>query len=155
MKAEKLIANSDSTYQELLDTAERLWNQFHYLRVSIVPGFDRSIDQNSMLFELYTHIANWNYGNDIELARAECKLDIGLSILRRDDAHLNELCARTIDLLSREEQLAFIKTMSVTSDMSRDQATECISTIMDTYAAQGIIWPPYLTRDKKKLKRAA
>jgi hypothetical protein len=153
--SEKLIANSDATYAEAVATMERLWKVFHYLRISIIPGMDRSMDQNAMCFELYTHIADWFYGKDVDLARAECKLDIGLPILRRDDEHLNDLCGRTIDLLSREDQLAFIKTMSVTSDMSRGQATEYISRVMDTFSERGLLWPDYLTKEKRKARRAA
>lgn len=152
---EKLIANSELTFEDAVQTITRLWKIYHYLRISIIPGMDRSLDQNSMAFELYTHIADWFYGKDVEHARAECKLDIGLPILRRDDEHLNDLCGRTIDPLSREDQLAFIKTMSVTSDMSRGQATEYINRVMDTYSAQGLLWPDYLTRDKRKPRRAA
>jgi hypothetical protein len=148
--SEKLIANSQDTFDETIAKITSLWGIFHHLRISIIPGLDRSLDQNSMLFELYTHIADWFYGRDISLARAECKLDIGLPILRRDDPSLNDLCARSIDLLPREDQLAFISTMSITSDMSRGQATECINRIMDTYSERGLLWPDYLTRDKRK-----
>jgi hypothetical protein len=149
---EKLIANSKDTFEESLAKITSLWGIYHYLRISINPGMDRSLDQNAMFFELFTHIADWFYGGDIELARAECKLDFGLPILRRDDEQLNDLCGRSIDLLSREDQLAFIVNMSITSDMSRPQATECINKIMDTFADRGLLWPDYLTRDKRKPK---
>lgn len=151
---EKLIANSQKTFEAAIEEITHLWKIFHYLRINVIPGMDRSLDQNAMFFELYTHIADWFYGGDVELARAECKLDIGLPILRRDDPSLNDLCARSIDLLSREEQLKFIATMSVTSDMSRGQATECINRIMDSYSERGLLWPDYLTKDKRK-RRAA
>jgi hypothetical protein len=155
MIAQKLLANSDKSLSEMLSTLCDLWNRYHYLRVSVVPGVGRSIDQNSMFFELYTHIADWFYGGDVELARAECKLDFGLQILRRDDSSLNYLCARTLDLMSREEQLNFIQHMSVTSEMSRGQASDCISAIMDTFSARGLMWPDYLTKSNRQLQREA
>lgn len=147
--AVKITANSKNTFADLLDQLSELWDKYHYLRVTIVPGADRSIPQNDMFFELYTHIADWFYGGDVELARAECKLDIGLDILRRDDPILNEVCGQSLDLLPREKQLMFIKTMGITSEMSRGQATECITRIMDTYSEQGLMWPGYLLKKKK------
>ena len=151
--SEKYTANSEQTFADLLDRITELWHEYHYLRVSIVPGADRSIPQNDMFFELYTHIADWFYGGDVELARAECKLDIGLDILRRDDPTLNEVCAESIDRLPREKQLKFIKTMSVTSEMSMGQARECITRIMDTYSEHGLLWPSYLIKKRPKFRR--
>lgn len=153
--AEKFIVNSQRTYDEFAEAAKQLWEKYRYLRVTVLPGANRSIDQNSMFFELYTHIADWFYGGDVELARAECKLDYGMKILRADDPAMNELCSRSLDLLTREEQLQFIRGMSVTSDMTRQQATVCINAIMDAYAEQGLIWPDYLTRNRKQLRREA
>jgi hypothetical protein len=148
--AEKIVINSDKSLSEFLIFIAKLYLQFRYLRISIIAGLDRSIDQNSMFFELYTHIADWMHGGNVEAARAECKLHYGLPILRRDDEALSELCARSIDLLNHEDQLKFIATMSVTSEMSKEQGREYITTVMDIYSEQGLMWPDYLTKQKPK-----
>jgi hypothetical protein len=148
--AEKIVINSDKSLSEFLIFIAKLYLQFRYLRISIIAGLDRSIDQNSMFFELYTHIADWMHGGNVEAARAECKLNYGLPILRRDDEALSELCSRSIDLFNHEDQLKFISTMSVTSEMSKEQGREYITTVMDIYSEQGLMWPDYLTKQKPK-----
>lgn len=147
--AEKRVINSDSTAREVLHEIADMYREHRYLRITIMPGVKRSLDQNSMNFELYTHIANQLYGGDLDLARAECKLDIGMPILRQDDEEFNELCARTIDFLSREKQLDFIRRMSVTSDMTRQQNSKFIEAVLDHYTEAGVGWPEYLLKSAK------
>jgi hypothetical protein len=148
--AEKRTVNSTNSLQDAKDWLDALWQKHHYVKVSAIAGTSRSMDQNSMFFELYTHIADWFYSGDIDLARAECKLNYGISILRRDDPEFNDLCSRTLDMLSYEEQLRFVRTMSVTSDMTKQQARECITIIMDTYSEQGCPWPHYLLKERRR-----
>lgn len=153
--SEKLTINSDRTLEEAIGTLRRMYAAARYVRVTALAGRDRTLDQNRMFFELYTHIGEQLYGGDVEHARAEVKLDYGLPILRRDDEELGALCARTLDFLARDKQLEFIRHMSVTSDMTRGQARECIDRVMDAYAEQGVAWPEYLLEVKRGWRKRA
>ena len=150
----KLTINSDRSCEEGLEQIRALYKAKKFLRISILVGPARSTDQNSCFFHLYELIAEWFYGKDLEMARNECKLQFGLPILRRDDDAFNELCSKSVDTLPYEKQLKLVSVMDVTSLMSRAQGVEYINTIIDTYAEQGIMWPPYLTKQRDKLGRS-
>jgi hypothetical protein len=153
----KHIVCSESSKQALIDRIELDWREGRrYSRWSCVYGPARSTgknSQNSMFFELYTHIADWNHGGNVEAARAECKLNYGVPILRRDDPTMEDFFHKALDHLTHEDQLKAMKFVDVTSEMSVTQGSEYITTILDTYAEAGIMWPPYLLKDKKKLKQ--
>jgi hypothetical protein len=147
--AKKLTVNSDPTLQEAHDALDESYRTFKFVRITMVEGIKRSLDQNSMNFELYTHIGEQLYGKDLDHARAECKLDFGISILRRDDEAFNDMWQRTFLHTDREQQLAAMKYVNVTSLMTRGQNAEFINQVLDHYAREGVGWPDYLIKSAR------
>jgi len=146
----KITINSDRSFEEGVNKLAELYAKKRFLRVTVVEGPDRSGAQNDTFYHVYELIAEWFHEGDLELARAECKLNYGLPILRRGAPDLDAMCVKTVDRLDYQEQLRFIKTMDVTSLFSMGQGTEYLKTILDTYAEMGIIWPAYLTKERNK-----
>ena len=146
MAALKYTANSDQRLVAAHEMLDEAYKRSRFVRMTLVEGAPRSLDQNSMNFELYSAIAEQLYGGDLGHARAECKLDIGFPILVRDDANFSERWSKTLANLDRETQLKFIQSfdLPVTRRMTTAQCSEYISRVMDTYAQAGVVWPDYL-----------
>lgn len=154
MTIKKLI-NSDRTFAEAVQILRDAYQQHRYLRMSLIEGLHRSLDQNSMNFELYIHIGDQLYGGDHQHARNECKLDVGIPILCRDDDAFHEVWSRTLAPHPREVQLAAMLMIQVTSLMTRKQNVEYINRVLDTYTVQGVEWPSYLTERARAFGRRA
>lgn len=98
----------------------------------------RSIDQNAMFYALYSQIATQAGDQSVNDVRRECKLRIGVPILRGSDAEFKTLYDKCIrDALTYEEKLVAMDVLPVTRRMNKQQGTEYIDTILREYSKQG------------------
>lgn len=109
------------------------------------PAFEetdpkRSLDQNSMAFEIYKRIGQQLYGNDLSHARAECKLRHGIPIIRGSNEKFKASYDRCIKHLDYETKLEFIKETEfpVTRLMGKKQMSQYISTLFAEYSQLGV-----------------
>lgn len=136
--AHEFIVNSDVAYKELMEQIKEDYQETHYLKGKYTKSTSRSIPQNAMIHSIISHIAEW-YGNTMKEQKCECKLDFGIDILRRDEERFEKI-GQMLDGLPREMALDVIEPIDITSAMTREQGTEMISTMLDYYPQQGLVW---------------
>jgi len=107
--------------------------------VELLPAH-RTIPQNRLFYLMYDIIGKQLYGGDSEHARNECKLTIGVPILRRDSEKFHETYDRLIKPASYEDKLAMMEYISISSLFDKAQGTEYIKKIFDTYSQKGVGW---------------
>lgn len=108
--------------------------------VEIIAGH-RSVPQNRLFYLMYDIIAKQLYGGDNEHARNECKLTIGVPILRRDSEQFHKTYDKLLKPASYEDKLAMMEYISVSSIFDKAQGTEYIQKIFDSYAdKRGVKW---------------
>ena len=98
---------------------------------------ERSLSQNTMMFALYGDISRQAYDKTVQDVRRECKLTIGIPILRAADQSYSDWYDRTIKLLTYEDKLTLMDHYDVTAMFTKAQGTEYIDTIPTTYTRQG------------------
>jgi len=107
--------------------------------VELLPAH-RTIPQNRLFYLMYDIIGKQLYGADSEQARNECKLTIGVPILRRDSAEFTKTYDRLIKPASYEDKLAMMEYISISSIFDKAQGSEYVTKIFDTYAQKGVGW---------------
>ena len=107
--------------------------------VELLPAH-RTIPQNRLFYLMYDIIASHLYGGDEHHARNECKLTIGVPILRRDSAEFTKTYDRLIKPATYEEKLSAMEFISVSSIFDKAQGTEYVTKMFDTYAQKGVGW---------------
>ena len=107
--------------------------------VELLPAH-RTIPQNRLFYLMYDIIGRQLYGGDEHHARNECKLTIGVPILRRDSEKFHETYDRLIKPASYEDKLAMMEYISVSSLFDKVQGTEYIKNMFDVYAQKGVGW---------------
>ena len=106
--------------------------------IKVEPYEKRNLGQNDLSFELYNRIGKAIYGGDSDLARRECKLRIGVPLLREHDPEFRELYDQVIKGHDYETKLKIMSYLPVTSRMSKKIFTQYANKVIDTYAAQGV-----------------
>ena len=107
--------------------------------VEFLPAH-RTIPQNRLFYLMYDIIGRQLYGGDSDLARNECKLTIGVPILRRDSEQFHKTYDKLLKPASYEDKLAMMEYISVSSIFDKAQGTEYIKKMFDTYAGKGVRW---------------
>lgn len=118
---------------------------------SWINGVDRTFKQNKLFFLLYSKIGERLYGGDADLARAECKLTIGVPIMR-EVPEFAEVYDKIIRPHDYETKLDMIKYIQVSSLMTRPQGIKYINQIFDVYANKGVGWGDMIDDQVKRLK---
>ena len=98
----------------------------------------RSNPQNNLSFLIYTRIAKTLYGNNVIHARCECKLRLGVFILRRDDLRFREIYDKRVRPLDYEAKLEIMEYFPVTSIMNKKQKTEYLKAVINDYTLKGV-----------------
>jgi len=104
-------------------------------------GKDMSDDQRRMTFELYSRIGEQLYGGDSLHARAECKLTLGVPIMRRDDVDYRakyDMVIRPLDYDTKLSLMIPSLEFPVTSCMGIRQCREYIDTVIKVYTNKGV-----------------
>lgn len=83
----KAAVNSFKSFCSLISTLWALFCEHKYLRVSWSTKKDRTLDQNALWASMYWRISQTmgdGSAQDIQAVKADCKLNLGVPILRRD-----------------------------------------------------------------------
>ena len=99
---------------------------------------DRTLRQNNFINTMYRDIAVQLGDRSEREVRWECKLNIGLPILRPEDPVFNGFCAKALGHLTHEQRLKSMEYIDVTSRMSVKQAQRYIDQVIITYTEQGV-----------------
>ena len=129
-------------------TTDHAWQNFSAFRSQavlageklIVQRVDekRTLDQNALSHKLYSEIASQLEDQSIEDVRRECKLTIGIPILRSDD-HFRALYDKSIKAtLDYDEKLECMAWFPVTRLMDKKQFSDYIDQIIRDYSQRGV-----------------
>ena len=139
MKQIILKVNSKETHKRASNQLLELFNEHKYLRVSVLPGKDRSAEQNRTWAAMYKQIWIQAGGEfeSFEYARAYCKWWIGIPIMKRDFEGFQRLFDWSFRNVSHEQALILMNAnplhpkdgFPVTSNFGVKQGNEYIENI--------------------------
>lgn len=133
-----LIASSTESLQRVLGDIRELYDQHHFLKISIKAGKARSLPQNAITHAWYGQIAR-ELREDSELGwKCYCKLHHGVPILRAEDAEFREAYDGAIKGLSYEQKLSVMKILPITSLMTKPQLSQYAEAVRDDFRARGV-----------------
>ena len=102
----------------------------------------RTIKQNNLDWRLYTEIAAIMGDESVEYYRALCKLEVGVPILRAENADFRAAYDKHVRPLPWEQKMAFMMApidFPVTRMMTTKQQAKYIDGIVHKFAEQGIL----------------
>ena len=105
-------------------------------RVKFVDN--RSTDQNSMSFALYKQVGQQIDDQSINDIRAECKLTIGVGLLKASDEDFAAFYDSGLKHLTYEQKLAAMKYVPVTSLMGKKVFSDYLDEVIRVYSQRGI-----------------
>jgi hypothetical protein len=136
MKMQTWTVKNEESLNFLIDALKEQKKPFV---VELLPAH-RTIPQNRLFYLIYDIIAEQLYGGDGHHARNECKLTIGVPILRRDSEKFQQTYDRLLKPASYEDKLAMMEYVSISSIFDKAQGTEYIKSMFDKYAQKGVTW---------------
>ena len=105
---------------------------------AVLQDGKRSLDQNAMAFALYKQISQQLEDQSIREIRAECKLTVGVPILRASNAKFMAMYDKGLKQLDYEEKLAAMEFIPVTSLMGKKDFSSFLDEVVRVYSQQGI-----------------
>lgn len=116
------------------------WEKDKYLRVSWKIGRDRSMDQQALAEVWYRQVSH-ELGEDTpEGVKCECKLRIGVPILRAGDEEFRAVWDEKFKhQLAYEQKVALMRWLPVTSLMTTEQMSEYLNTMQKEMARRGVV----------------
>jgi hypothetical protein len=134
-----VIANSTESLQRCLGEIREAWGEHHYLKINVVSGKKRSLDQNAISHTWYEQIARELREDTPEDVKCECKLRYGVPILRAEDAEFCEIYDAAIKHhLSYDQKLTAMRFLPVTSLMNKRQLSRYLEDMQAAYAERGV-----------------
>lgn len=136
---QRVVKNSD----DLQRLYAFLGDAPHPFTFSFVAGEKRSNPQNALMHKWYAELSKQRGDVTPETVRAECKLQFGVPIMRRDDAEFRSWYDETIKPLPYEVKVRLFEMLdpAVTSKMTVGQLTEYLDNMGRFYREAGF----YLT----------
>tara|TARA_R110002051_G_scaffold97106_2_gene167267 strand:- start:1027 stop:1488 length:462 start_codon:yes stop_codon:yes gene_type:complete len=128
------------------------WKEYGSILVYIIDGRQRSELQNALQHAMYREIGKQLFGGDMEHAKCECKLTIGVPILRETSEDFRRVYDNNLKKLVYDAKLEVIGMISISSLFSVECAHRYIDLIYDTYAQKGVNWTNFINRSKDALK---
>lgn len=119
--------------------------------VNIVDARRRSDLQNRLQHAMYREIGKQLYGNDDHFAKCECKLTIGVKLLRDSSEDFKKVYDKNLRHLDHETKLEIISVIPVSSLLSMGAAHQYIEKIYDDYAQKGVNWSDFVNQSRDAL----
>jgi hypothetical protein len=110
--------------------------------VSIIAGAKRSTEQNALQWRWMQEIAEQRGDVTAQEVQAECKLTVGIPILRRDDMAFREQYDATVRPLHYEAKMLIMQPpieFPVTSRMTVKQKTEYLDAVFRQWNERGFV----------------
>jgi len=124
------------------------WQNFEAMRNNLVlagkrphaqfSGEKRNLPQNALSHALYAQIAAAVDDQSVNDIRAECKLRIGVGLLRASDDGFREFYDSGLKQLTYEQKLAAMSYVPITSIMKKKVFSAYVDEVIRTYSQQGI-----------------
>lgn len=150
--AEKISINSAAKLSEAITRLTAMYRESKYVVVSMRPGKDRTLDQNSLWFALYQRIAEMTQIGDMEDARRYCKLHLGVPIMRRACDDFRRGWNQVFLHLDYEQKIELMGPCAifgpdgfpVTRLFNRQQGIEYTNRIVDEFTSRGVVFADLL-----------
>lgn len=144
-ESKRLTVNSAETLINAYNELSALWCEHKHLTLSIMPGRDRTLEQNRLWWRMYKRVSD-TLGCTLDEARAECKLLLGVLILQRDDEGFAAGWSRYFEDEPYQFKLRLMGSnkmfgpdgFPVTRLFNRKQGAEYTDQIVRLYAEQGV-----------------
>jgi hypothetical protein len=138
-----VYVNSEPSLSKLIGDLREMWREHKFLRVTIKTGKDRSLDQNSILHAWINQIATELREQTAAQIKAECKLTIGVPILRAEDEEFREFYDRAIRPMTYEQKLDAMSFIPITSLMTVNQLSQFLTGMQKAYEGRVVLeFPP-------------
>tara|TARA_Y100000310_G_scaffold275571_1_gene292183 strand:+ start:133 stop:597 length:465 start_codon:yes stop_codon:yes gene_type:complete len=144
--------DNDADLKNILVAIRKAYHDYGSILLQIFDGRQRSGLQNALQHAMYREIGKQLYGGDFVHAKAECKLTLGVPLLRQDSEEFKRLYDRSIRPKPYGEKLEIIALIDVSSLLSMAEAHNYIDAIYDTYAMKGVNWSDFINRSRDALK---
>lgn len=153
--SEKVSVNSAAKLSEAITKLTAMFREKKYVVVSLRPGKDRTLDQNTMFFALYKRIAEMTEIGDIEDARRYCKLHYGVVIMRKESEDFRRGWNQMFLHLDYEQKLELMGPCAifgpdgfpVTRLFNRAQGIAYTNQIVDEFRAKGVYFDDLLSEE--------
>ena len=151
--AEKISVNCQAKLSEAITALSAMYRDKKFVVVSLRPGKDRTLDQNSLWFGMYKRIAQMTQIGEPDDARRYCKLHFGVQILLNEDSGFQAAWYRVMRHLPYEEKLAMMGECKlfgpdgfpVTSLFNRAQGIGYTDRIVAEFSAKGVVFTDLLS----------
>lgn len=149
---DKISVNCRSMLTEVITRMSKMFEDKHFVVVSLRPGKDRTLDQNRLWFAMYKRISEMTQIGDPGEARKYCKLHVGVQILLNEDAGFQAAWYRVMRHLPYEEKLAMMGEhklfgpdgFPVTSLFNRAQGIQYTDRIAAYFTGHGVVFSDLL-----------
>lgn len=150
---EKVSVNSAAKLSEAITKLTAMFREKRYVVVTLRPGKDRTLDQNTMFFALYKRIAEMTEIGDLEDARRYCKLHFGVVIMRKECVDFRRGWSQMFLNLPYETKLELMGPCAmfgpdgfpVTRLFNRAQGIAYTNQIVDEFRAKGVFFDDLLS----------
>lgn len=152
---DKISVNSQAKLSEAITSLTTMYRDKKFVVVSLRPGKDRTLDQNSLWFALYKRIAQMTQIGDVEDARRYCKLHLGVQILLNEDDEFRNGWYRTMRHLTYAEKLDLMggnalfgpDGFPVTRLFNRAQGIAYTDRIVADFTERGVVFADLLSEE--------
>ncbi|EZI26391.1 hypothetical protein [Pseudomonas extremaustralis] len=152
---DKISVNCRSMLTEAITRMSKMFEDKHFVVVSLRPGKDRTLDQNRLWFAMYKRIAEMTQIGEPEDARRYCKLHFGVQILLNEDAGFQAEWYRVMRHLPYETKLAMMGEchlfgpdgFPVTSLFNRAQGVQYTDRMANYFTGQGVVFTDLLSKE--------
>lgn len=128
-------ANSETSLQSMIGDLRELWSRHKFVKVTAKTGKARSLDQNAISHAWYEQLARELREYDALGYKCQCKLRLGVPILRAEDEQFREFYDHSLKWLSYEKKLAAMKFVPVTSIMTKPQLSQYLEAMQSEFSS--------------------
>ncbi len=121
----------------LVEWIQGQWEQGKHPTLQMLAA-DRSTRQNAMFHALYGDIARAMEDRTLIEVKRDCKLRYGVVIRKTADPEWGDFYDRVIKPMPFEDKLLLMDDLPITSEFTKEQATDYINSIIQDYSRQGI-----------------
>lgn len=133
----KLQARTELQLQNIIGEMRQMFKRSGFVEADIRDDKKRSLDQNGQAHVWYQQIANELREGTVLEVKCECKLTLGVPILRAEsDDFRTEYDTLIKTRYSYEEKLRVMQWFPVTSLMTTDQLNQYLTAMQTAYAGR-------------------
>ena len=148
----QINVEADTDFPNVEQAMRDYLEKYGKIIVNIVDARRRSDLQNRLQHLMYREIGKQLYGKDENHAKNECKLTIGVPLLRETNEEFKKIYDKNLKNLDYGAKLQVVSVIKVSSLLSMGAASQYIERIYDDYANKGVNWTDFITQGRDELR---